>query len=114
MSPPSVERKKPLSVPTSTTSEGPLESILISRTCVAPERNIGLDQLFPPSVDFNMKPPTCTSNGSPVPRYRVSGTLPNATLPPEVLPIKSVFAVQVVLLPRKLFVFQRPPPELRT
>src|SRR5881394_138469 len=81
----------------------------MSRTCVAPARNIGLDQLFPPSVDLNMKPPTCTSKGSPAPRYRVSGTLPNATLPPEVLPIKSVFAVQLVLLLRKLFVFQSRP-----
>jgi len=70
VAPPSVERIRPTSVATSTTSVGPDVSTFRSRTAVALGRLTNGLQVWPPSTDFTSTPATVdsTSNGSPMPR----------------------------------------------
>src|SRR5262249_12927586 len=86
------------------------------RTLVAFGRLTNGLQVLPPSVDFTITPAISpsTSNGSPTPRYKVSGFRPNATAPPLVLIRASVLASQRGLVWVKVVVFHSPPPEVST
>ena len=119
-----MDRKSPTSVAARTTS--PVASYAISRTDVAvsgrkpgyvPERTTGPCHVAPPSSEWK-NPGTCTSNGSPRPRSRLSA-FPGliAIAPMESEPSVSVIGIQCGPLVASMAavasnVFHTPPPEV--